>query len=68
MTFTPPVDPTLAYDESQAKTFFAETVDVDMAPLYTRFLARVTPGGRILDTGCGAGAIRWRFGGWWATA
>jgi SAM-dependent methyltransferase len=48
-------DPTLAYYEDQAETFFAETVDVDMAPLYARFLARVSPGGHILDAGCGSG-------------
>nr|WP_093192615.1 class I SAM-dependent methyltransferase [Thiocapsa sp. KS1] len=48
-------DPTLAYYENQAETFFAETVAVDMAPLYARFLARVPPGGHILDAGCGSG-------------
>ena len=48
-------DPTLAYYEDQAEAFFAETVAVDMAPLYARFLARVPPGGQILGAGCGSG-------------
>ncbi|MFB1487715.1 MULTISPECIES: hypothetical protein [unclassified Thiocapsa] len=30
-------DPTLAYYEDQAETFFAETVDVNMAPLNSPF-------------------------------
>ncbi len=55
MTSMPTDDPTLAYYEEQAETFFAETVAVDMAPLYARFLARVPPGGHILDAGCGSG-------------
>jgi SAM-dependent methyltransferase len=48
-------DPTLAYYEDQATAFFAETVTVDMAPLYARFLAHLPPGGSILDAGCGCG-------------
>jgi SAM-dependent methyltransferase len=70
MTFTPPVDPTLAYYENQAKTFFAETVDVDMAPLYTQFLAHIPPGGHILDAGCGSGrdALAFRRLGYALTA
>ncbi|NCA72456.1 MAG: class I SAM-dependent methyltransferase [Sphingobacteriia bacterium] len=55
MTSTRTDDPTLAYYEDQAETFFAETIDVDMAPLYARFLARVPPGGHLLDAGCGSG-------------
>jgi SAM-dependent methyltransferase len=54
-TATPMDDPTRAYYEDRAETFFAETVDVDMAPLYDRFLARVPSGGQILDAGCGSG-------------
>jgi SAM-dependent methyltransferase len=70
MTFTPPVDPTLADYENQAKTFFAETVDVDMAPLYERFLGHVTPGWHILDAGCGSGrdALAFRRLGYAVTA
>jgi SAM-dependent methyltransferase len=70
MTSMPGDDPTLAYYEEQAETFFAETVDVDMAPLYARFLARVTPGGHILDAGCGSGrdALAFRRLGYAVTA
>jgi SAM-dependent methyltransferase len=55
MTRTPTDDPNLAYYEDQAQSFFAETVAVDMAPLYARFLAHLPPGGSILDAGCGSG-------------
>ncbi len=70
MTSMPTDDPTLAYYEEKAETFFAETVDVDMAPLYARFLARVPPGGHILDAGCGSGrdALAFRKLGYAVTA
>lgn len=55
MTILPVDDPTLAYYEDQAEAFFTETVAVDMAPLYGRFLAQVPVGGHILDAGCGSG-------------
>ncbi len=55
MTVTPMDDPTLAYYENQAQTFFDETVAIDMSSLYERFLAHVPPGGHILDVGCGSG-------------
>ncbi|SDX65507.1 class I SAM-dependent methyltransferase [Thiocapsa roseopersicina] len=69
-TATPMDDPTLAYYEDQAETFFAETVDVDMAPLYARLLAHIPPGGRILDAGCGSGrdALAFRRLGYAVTA
>ncbi|NCA72205.1 MAG: class I SAM-dependent methyltransferase [Sphingobacteriia bacterium] len=69
-TATPTDDPTLAYYEDQAETFFAETVEVDMAPLYARFLAHVPPGGHILDAGCGSGrdALAFRSLGFAVTA
>ncbi len=69
-TATPKDDPTLAYYEDQAEIFFAETVDVDMAPLYARFLARVPPGGHLLDAGCGSGrdALAFRSLGYVVTA
>jgi SAM-dependent methyltransferase len=43
------------YYEHNAKSFFAATVDVDMSPLYQRFLPLLPPAGRILDAGCGSG-------------
>ena len=70
MTTLPPLDPTLAYYENQAETYFAETVRVDMAPLYAWFLAHVPPGGHILDAGCGSGrdALAFRRLGYSVTA
>lgn len=45
----------LDYYDTHAAAFFAETRDVDMEPLYARFLAHVQSGGRLLDAGCGSG-------------
>lgn len=45
----------LDYYDTHAAAFFAETCDVDMEPLYARFLAHVQSGGRLLDAGCGSG-------------
>ena len=41
--------------EDNAEQFAANTLDVDMSPLYERFLAALPEAGRILDAGCGAG-------------
>lgn len=38
-----------------AHVYAASTRDVDMAPLYARFLPHVRAGGLILDAGCGSG-------------
>jgi len=43
------------YYEDNAQAFFDETIGVDMAPLYERFLAGVPAGGQVLDAGCGSG-------------
>ncbi|KAA6182729.1 class I SAM-dependent methyltransferase [Thiohalocapsa marina] len=43
------------YYDANAKAFFAETVAVDMTPLYARFLAHLPPAAAILDAGCGSG-------------
>ena len=69
-TAAPTDDPTLAYYEDRAETFFAETVEVDMAPLYARFLAHIPSGGQILDAGCGSGrdALAFRRLGYAVTA
>jgi SAM-dependent methyltransferase len=50
-----PLSETLAYYEQHAASFAAETTELDLAPLYGRFLRHLRPGGRILDAGCGAG-------------
>lgn len=41
--------------ENHASDYFDQTVMADMSPLYIHFLARIPPGGRILDVGCGSG-------------
>ena len=48
-------DPTAHYYTENATEFFRETVDVDMTPLYDRFLPLIPAGGHILDAGCGSG-------------
>jgi superfamily II DNA or RNA helicase/HKD family nuclease/SOS-response transcriptional repressor LexA len=49
------LDDTTRYYNQNAATFARSTVDVDMTPLYQRFLATLQPGDRILDAGCGSG-------------
>ena len=46
---------TLRYYETNARTFFDDTVAVDMSELQARFLRWIPPGGQILDAGCGSG-------------
>jgi 2-polyprenyl-3-methyl-5-hydroxy-6-metoxy-1,4-benzoquinol methylase len=46
---------TISYYDSNAERFFRDTVNVDMEPLYKPFLALISPGGSILDAGCGSG-------------
>lgn len=46
---------TVGYYDTNADAFFDQTIGVDMSPLYARFLARVPPGGHIVDAGCGSG-------------
>ncbi|MBK5940151.1 class I SAM-dependent methyltransferase [Halochromatium roseum] len=48
-------DPTLAYYDAEAESFFATTVDVDMSSLYEPFLRQLAEGAAILDAGCGSG-------------
>lgn len=48
-------DMTTAYYRQNAESFFADTVAVEMGPLYNRFLPRIPKGGHILDAGCGSG-------------
>lgn len=46
---------TLDYYNRNADTFFQTTANVDMGPLYERFIKRVGDTGHILDAGCGSG-------------
>jgi SAM-dependent methyltransferase len=52
---TNPVVDTIGYYDRHAAEFAAQTADLDLDPLYQRFLGHVRPGGRILDAGCGVG-------------
>ncbi|NLJ93006.1 MAG: class I SAM-dependent methyltransferase [Aeromonadales bacterium] len=45
----------LDYYQQQADAFYHNTVSVDMAPLYARFLPYLPAGGHIIDAGCGSG-------------
>ena len=46
---------TVTYYNEHPKSFFADTVNVDMADLQARFLSHVPAGGLVLDAGCGSG-------------
>ena len=48
-------DLTASYYRANAVNFFEDTVSIDMAPLYDRFLTLIPAGGYILDAGCGSG-------------
>lgn len=50
-----PVVGTIGYYDQNASSFASQTADVDLTPLYDRFLRHVAPGGRVLDVGCGVG-------------
>ncbi len=43
------------YYQQHAEMFFADTVEVDMTPLYRRFLSLLRDQAQILDAGCGSG-------------
>jgi len=43
------------YYQQHAEMFFADTVEVDMTPLYRRFLSLLRDQAHILDAGCGSG-------------
>jgi SAM-dependent methyltransferase len=47
--------PAIPHYTTHATAYAASTRDVDMTPLYARFLPHVPAGGRILDAGCGSG-------------
>ncbi|WP_412500308.1 class I SAM-dependent methyltransferase [Shewanella chilikensis] len=46
---------TIDFYQNKADSFFADTVDVDMSALYSKFLSRLPSGTTILDAGCGSG-------------
>ena len=48
-------DVNIGYYQQNAGTFCADTVEVDMTPLYRRFLRLLPEQARILDAGCGSG-------------
>ena len=45
----------IQFYEDDAEDFFRRSVHADMARGHADFVALVTPGGRILDAGCGSG-------------
>ncbi len=49
------IDVTSEFYQQHAETFFADTVEVDMTPLYRRFLPLLPEQAQILDAGCGSG-------------
>lgn len=46
---------TLRYYDSNAQSFAADTIDVDMSSIQDAFLSLLHSGARILDLGCGTG-------------
>ena len=46
---------TLTYYNQHAASFFEGTVNLEMTALHDRFLAMISPGGLVLDAGCGSG-------------
>jgi 2-polyprenyl-3-methyl-5-hydroxy-6-metoxy-1,4-benzoquinol methylase len=45
----------IQFYEQNAEDFFRRSVDADMAKGHADFTALVTPGGHVLDAGCGSG-------------
>lgn len=50
-----PHEPTLAYYEANAQSFFQNTHSVDMSSIYEPFLTLLPSRAHILDAGCGSG-------------
>ena len=48
-------DSTIRYYDDHAEQYVQETLGVEMQPLYVPFLELISPGGKILDAGCGSG-------------
>ena len=45
----------IAFYNNNAATFVGSTQNVDVSPLYNKFLPMIKSGGHILDAGCGSG-------------
>lgn len=45
----------MTYYDQNANLFFSGTVEVDMGPVYQRFMPLLNAGASILDAGCGSG-------------
>ena len=56
-----PENSTLRWYQENSEEFIARTGCVDMTAHYRAFLSHVSPGGRILDLGCGAGSAALYF-------
>jgi SAM-dependent methyltransferase len=54
-------DPTIEWYERNAKRYCAETVGIDLEDARRRFMSNVSPGGRLLDIGCGSGRDSMHF-------
>lgn len=54
---------TYDYYQQEAESFFNNTVDVDMSPLYREFLSLIPTNGHIVDAGCGSGRDSRAFAG-----
>jgi len=48
-------DQTIAYYDEHSEEYVERTLDVDLRPLYDRFLKHIPPGEHILDAGSGSG-------------
>ena len=46
---------TVEFYRKNSQSFTESTLNVDMSPLYQRFLPNIPAGGHILDAGCGSG-------------
>jgi 2-polyprenyl-3-methyl-5-hydroxy-6-metoxy-1,4-benzoquinol methylase len=45
----------MSYYNQHAQSYFDSTINVDMNPLYEKFIPLIEKGGLILDAGCGSG-------------
>ncbi|WP_243637410.1 tRNA 5-methoxyuridine(34)/uridine 5-oxyacetic acid(34) synthase CmoB [Parashewanella curva] len=46
---------TLNYYNQNAQAFYDSSINVNIKPLYDRFLPHIPKGGLIIDAGCGSG-------------